>query len=159
MVPIESILLLAVLLLPRSGRELLVRHDDCDVLAFKRDGIRGAEKSLLASATARPGQHALPRERVGEWLPWRDAQGAAAAELLAKSGFMVPLSRKIGPENSARSAARWTASGLAATVLSAASTVLAADKAVVDRLGPTAAAPARAEFSTERAIMVRPIAD
>ena len=59
-------MLLAVLLLPRSGRELLVRHDDCDVLAFKRDGIRGAEKSLLASATARPGQHALPR--VGECM-------------------------------------------------------------------------------------------
>ena len=94
----------------------------------------------------------MPRERVGEWLLWRDAQGAAAAE--CKTGFMVPLSRKIGPENYARSAARWTASSLAATVLSASSTVLAADKAVVDRLGPTAAAPARAEFSTERAILV-----
>ena len=158
MVPIESILLLAVLLLPRSGRELLVRHNDCDFLTIKRDGMRVRKSRCWRPPLPGPGS-TLCRAWVSAWLPWRDAQGAAAVELLAKTGFMVPLSRKIGPENCARSAARWGASSLAATVLSAWGTVPAADKAVVDRLGPTAAAPARAEFSTERAIMVRPIAD
>ena len=138
-------MLLAVLLLPRSGRELLVRHDDCDVLAFKRDGMRVRKSRCWRPPLPVQGS-TLCRRRA--WV--RGCHGVLlkgrqlAAELLAKTGFMVPLARKIGPNVAAHSAARWAAFQRKQELLSPAGAAPGGESKGNKRQGPTVAAPARA---------------